>query len=162
MENLDEIPAIAQMEEKKAKAQAFSTLENKILVEKVRDSKDVLFGKFTPFLTKQMKEVWDNIALDINSQCNDGRTGFDVNKRWYNFQTTALKRVSQFWQEINKTGMSATYHLQLWKSAGIPFNYEAIISNITQISKYPVDLKHHHWLALIPVYYKNVSCYIQN
>ena len=55
-----------------------------ILVDTVAEQKQLLFGKFTDYVTADSKmKIWDKIAAQINtSNDNAVQTGEEVKKKW--------------------------------------------------------------------------------
>lgn len=72
------------MDGKQRRALNFKAEELEVLINLIENSKDILFGKFTPTLTKEKKELeWVKIADSVSAVAGIPRSTEAVKKKVY-------------------------------------------------------------------------------
>ena len=72
-----------------------------ILVDTVAEQKQMLFGKFTNYVTADSKtKIWDKIAAQTNaSNDNAVRTGEEVKKKWTDWASSIKMKNAKYLAE---------------------------------------------------------------
>ncbi|XP_062620631.1 nuclear apoptosis-inducing factor 1-like, partial [Saccostrea cucullata] len=93
-------------EGKKPRKANFTDLEVEVLVDAVSTNYKVLYGKFSPSLTNNMKTAaWETVTEKVNAvslQCR--REVGDVRKKWQDLQSAVKKKESQRRKSMRQTG----------------------------------------------------------
>ncbi|XP_065922843.1 myb/SANT-like DNA-binding domain-containing protein 4 [Magallana gigas] len=94
------------MDAKKQRKANFSDVEVEVLVDAVGTSYKVLYGKFSPCLTNNMKTMaWESVTEKVNAvslQCTRGVV--EVKKKWQDMQSAVKKKEAQRRKNLTQTG----------------------------------------------------------
>uniref|UniRef100_A0A8W8IH39 Myb/SANT-like DNA-binding domain-containing protein n=1 Tax=Magallana gigas TaxID=29159 RepID=A0A8W8IH39_MAGGI len=94
------------MDAKKQRKANFSDVEVEVLVDAVGTSYKVLYGKFSPCLTNNMKTMaWESVTEKVNAvslQCTRGEV--EVKKKWQDMQSAVKKKEAQRRKNLTQTG----------------------------------------------------------
>ena len=100
MNSADQAPS-----SKRKRSSNWKEEETLFMIEMVGVHYGSIKGKFSSNLTlKDKKASWTEVTARLNSAFNLCRTQVEVEKKWQNVKTTALKNSATVRRELNKTG----------------------------------------------------------